>query len=187
MTLRTYGHCPVSGGTQRSQSRASRCRDRWLCFFFQAEDGIRDYKVTGVQTCALPITYVGPLSATIPVQTIRSLGLGSSSIVDTVRLIGSVDFVNASGTGNVTFQVYFDSAKSRVYTGTAAGNVSGAVTPNATTTSPFDVDIIDPAMRQLFLASTVYVGIRASVTGAVQGTAKLRALRARIVIKDKIF
>src|SRR5256885_11917412 len=26
-----------------------------VCFFFQAEDGIRDYKVTGVQTCALPI------------------------------------------------------------------------------------------------------------------------------------
>src|SRR5690349_8333994 len=27
----------------------------WLCFFFQAEDGIRDLYVTGVQTCALPI------------------------------------------------------------------------------------------------------------------------------------
>src|SRR5256885_5800062 len=27
-------------------------------FFFQAEDGIRDYKVTGVQTCALPICAV---------------------------------------------------------------------------------------------------------------------------------
>src|SRR5256885_2856393 len=26
-------------------------------FFFQAEDGIRDYKVTGVQTCALPICF----------------------------------------------------------------------------------------------------------------------------------
>src|SRR5256885_9870306 len=26
-----------------------------VLFFFQAEDGIRDYKVTGVQTCALPI------------------------------------------------------------------------------------------------------------------------------------
>src|SRR5205807_3994458 len=25
-------------------------------FLFQAEDGIRDYKVTGVQTCALPIS-----------------------------------------------------------------------------------------------------------------------------------
>src|SRR5690606_39431025 len=32
---------------------------RTLCwswaFFFQAEDGIRDFHVTGVQTCALPI------------------------------------------------------------------------------------------------------------------------------------
>src|SRR2546426_10957187 len=30
----------------------------WLMmfFFFQAEDGIREYKVTGVQTCALPIS-----------------------------------------------------------------------------------------------------------------------------------
>src|SRR5688500_19839904 len=27
--------------------------------FFQAEDGIRDYKVTGVQTCALPISSLG--------------------------------------------------------------------------------------------------------------------------------
>src|SRR5688500_19548162 len=26
-----------------------------ITFFFQAEDGIRGYKVTGVQTCALPI------------------------------------------------------------------------------------------------------------------------------------
>src|SRR5688500_13988029 len=41
----------------------SLCPDRLLCisslhsfFFFQAEDGIRDYKVTGVQTCALPIS-----------------------------------------------------------------------------------------------------------------------------------
>src|SRR5690606_41010632 len=27
----------------------------FLFFFFQAEDGIRDFHVTGVQTCALPI------------------------------------------------------------------------------------------------------------------------------------
>src|SRR5690606_40913982 len=27
-----------------------------LYFFFQAEDGIRDFHVTGVQTCALPIS-----------------------------------------------------------------------------------------------------------------------------------
>src|SRR3989475_9894528 len=30
-------------------------------FFFQAEDGIRDLTVTGVQTCALPILGVAPL------------------------------------------------------------------------------------------------------------------------------
>src|SRR5947207_7023579 len=35
-------------------------------FFFQAEDGIRDHGVTGVQTCALPICArpgAGPLAA----------------------------------------------------------------------------------------------------------------------------
>src|SRR5690606_39539708 len=30
-------------------------RYRLFFFFFQAEDGIRDFHVTGVQTCALPI------------------------------------------------------------------------------------------------------------------------------------
>src|SRR5699024_12058944 len=42
-------------------------RVRWrsgprVPFFFQAEDGIRDRNVTGVQTCALPIS-VPPLEA----------------------------------------------------------------------------------------------------------------------------
>ena len=31
----------------------------WSFFFFQAEDGIRDWSVTGVQTCALPISMAG--------------------------------------------------------------------------------------------------------------------------------
>src|SRR5690606_39644963 len=30
----------------------------YQCFFFQAEDGIRDFHVTGVQTCALPILWI---------------------------------------------------------------------------------------------------------------------------------
>src|SRR2546430_9721362 len=42
-------------------------------FFFQAEDGIRDLTVTGVQTCALPISLVAaragkPLAVTDPAQ-----------------------------------------------------------------------------------------------------------------------
>src|SRR5258708_33165168 len=36
-------------------------------FFFQAEDGIRDDLVTGVQTCALPISFVTPATALIRV------------------------------------------------------------------------------------------------------------------------
>src|SRR5699024_11428253 len=33
-------------------------RSLYHCFFFQAEDGIRDRNVTGVQTCALPILFI---------------------------------------------------------------------------------------------------------------------------------
>src|SRR5256885_5960958 len=40
---------------RRGTSAGSRVTDCFF-FFFQAEDGIRDYKVTGVQTCALPIS-----------------------------------------------------------------------------------------------------------------------------------
>src|SRR5256885_5533889 len=37
------------------RERDTERKDSGLFFCFQAEDGIRDYKVTGVQTCALPI------------------------------------------------------------------------------------------------------------------------------------
>src|SRR5436189_916117 len=37
-----------------------------LIFFFQAEDGIRDTSVTGVQTCALPISATEPKLAKTP-------------------------------------------------------------------------------------------------------------------------
>src|SRR5437879_10142995 len=33
-----------------------------ISFFFQAEDGIRDTSVTGVQTCALPISQLATLA-----------------------------------------------------------------------------------------------------------------------------
>src|SRR5258706_8645668 len=47
-------------------------------FFFQAEDGIRDWSVTGVQTCALPIfTY----SKT---ETVVNGGPGSGVVVNAV-------------------------------------------------------------------------------------------------------
>ena len=50
------------GTTRKKERRRCKCegnRGRGAVgFFFQAEDGIRDYDVTGVQTCALPILRV---------------------------------------------------------------------------------------------------------------------------------
>src|SRR5256885_8953138 len=48
---------PASSSRPYIHRASSSCRCVLLAgvFFFQAEDGIRDYKVTGVQTCALPI------------------------------------------------------------------------------------------------------------------------------------
>src|SRR5690606_40964241 len=43
-------------------------------FFFQAEDGIRDFHVTGVQTCALPIWLVGPFFVAIPQRDVQFSG-----------------------------------------------------------------------------------------------------------------
>src|SRR5256885_4993498 len=48
-----------AAGNKKSVELLTRRQRRNVCvifFFFQAEDGIRDYKVTGVQTCALPIS-----------------------------------------------------------------------------------------------------------------------------------
>src|SRR6266446_3917791 len=45
-----------------------------LNFFFQAEDGRRDYKVTGVQTCALPI-FGEPPDDQIATETERRSGV----------------------------------------------------------------------------------------------------------------
>src|SRR5690606_40343290 len=49
----------------------------FVAFFFQAEDGIRDFHVTGVQTCALPI--YSPLATWRPYHSAESCiapGLG---------------------------------------------------------------------------------------------------------------
>src|SRR5215475_7050815 len=53
-------------------------------FFFQAEDGIRDFHVTGVQTCALPIWHLRPAvsaesSISVPVAA-RQGGIGGISL-----------------------------------------------------------------------------------------------------------
>src|SRR5256885_14790244 len=58
-TLRSIHLHSRRSGERLMKTIAVETDDR-VFFFFQAEDGIRDYKVTGVQTCALPILYLLP-------------------------------------------------------------------------------------------------------------------------------
>src|ERR1039457_737707 len=59
-------------------------------FFFQAEDGIRDYKVTGVQTCALPIYHQERHGGDLPEIVDHLLGGGEGEVVGLV--VGDAPF-----------------------------------------------------------------------------------------------
>src|SRR2546430_10342815 len=56
-------------------SRAVNILSSYVCFFFQAEDGIRDLTVTGVQTCALPISQIfQQIGEHLAVENLRRIG-----------------------------------------------------------------------------------------------------------------
>ncbi len=50
-------------------------------FFFQAEDGIRDTSVTGVQTCALPIYTVNDLIVVLISLTVLPLQMALVTVI----------------------------------------------------------------------------------------------------------
>src|ERR1017187_10379625 len=66
-----------------------------LLFFFQAEDGIRDTSVTGVQTCALPIQaedgirrYIGDWSSDVCSSDLPSKEIASGTLNAILRQLG---------------------------------------------------------------------------------------------------
>src|SRR6266446_473838 len=66
-------------------------------FFFQAEDGIRDYKVTGVQTCALPISRSGELPWAVLVslnRIVQGFVYGSLAGIALGLLAGAIRWVD---------------------------------------------------------------------------------------------
>src|SRR5687768_18256723 len=60
-------------------------------FFFQAEDGIRDVAVTGVQTCALPILLCGGITVFAP-------------LADFVKPTDRVGIVGIGGLGHMALR-----------------------------------------------------------------------------------
>src|SRR5438876_5050205 len=62
-----------------------------LSFFFQAEDGIRDGRVTGVQTCALPIWTICVLGAFTRSPPFPALFV----LVKELRIVGSLVYGRA--------------------------------------------------------------------------------------------
>src|SRR3712207_7287877 len=57
----------------------------FLFFFFQAEDGIRDIGVTGVQTCALPIYNINNTIEFISIYDILRLHRKEATAMGTLR------------------------------------------------------------------------------------------------------
>src|SRR5438309_9067681 len=79
------------------------------CFFFQAEDGIRDGTVTGVQTCALPIfiTAILRVDPRSPSVTRGVKGLGDYTIPMANKFA-------ADGDPNTLGEIYARSEERRV-------------------------------------------------------------------------
>src|SRR3712207_8736587 len=84
-----------------------------LFFFFQAEDGIRDIGVTGVQTCALPI-FSAPFSFSSPsgIPIILRLHLLIES--DNSRRVSSFLFSLSSLSSACSISIFLRSEERRV-------------------------------------------------------------------------
>src|SRR5690348_13622170 len=96
----------------------------FFTFFFQAEDGLRDGRVTGVQTCALPI-FNGSAPFTMADLGVISLAFGTV-VVATVYALGHVggNHINPAVTLGLAVTGKFPWAEVPAY---IAAQVAGAI------------------------------------------------------------
>src|SRR5690606_39532622 len=95
-------HLPALFGLQASMNLLIHL---W-CFFFQAEDGIRDFHVTGVQTCALPICSNSPQLTTSECRLQDVCGIHGA--LATSCAYQCVDFVNKENDLSIAIGHLFD-------------------------------------------------------------------------------
>src|SRR2546427_9222456 len=102
-------------------------------FFFQAEDGIRDLTVTGVQTCALPIAFrvrgrtwwqldASPTQLSLTTEATRFLGAWYTDVV------GGISFDGARTVGSLWLSGRFSSVYGS--TGAASATLQYFLTPS---------------------------------------------------------
>jgi hypothetical protein len=144
------------------------------------------------------VPYAAPPATSIDTSTVQKVslpgGLGSS-LVDTVKVTGSVDFRNDSGgPGTITFQVYlakdsagaFAASADSILTPPISASLSGA----STTSVPINANNLSPKGDSLFTGSQVWFRVRARVSNSgtfLHGKAALTALQLRVVVQDKVF
>src|SRR2546427_4609188 len=138
-------------------------------FFFQAEDGIRDLTVTGVQTCALPILDLGRNDVG------RVARFGSVRVTDllTIERYSHVQHLVSEVRGQLrdgydaldVFKACFP-----------AGTVTGAPKVRAMAI----IDELEPERRGPYAGAVGYVG-----WGATNLDTAI-AIRAAVVLKDRV-
>ena len=117
-------------------------------------------------------------------------GLGSSA-VDTVQVTGTAAIENNTGTGSLSFKIFFGADSNTVYSTSPVLTASGNAGPGAATTNLVLNSVLTSAQDSLFTQKKVFVGVQAilsnSTTTPLDGRLRLTALHLRLVIKEKIF
>ncbi len=148
--------------------------------FLSASDSAKAYNVPG----GIP-----QADSTVSRQFILPPGFGKSS-VDSVSATAAASLENATGSGSVTFDVFFSKAQGSLFTGTpylsaSSGAVSGADT--VPLLPPTTVSLADT----VFNTDSLWVGIRARLNTNIgpnmTGHLRLTQIRVRVVLQDKLF
>ena len=116
-------------------------------------------------------------------------GLGRST-TDSVQVTGAAILENATGSGNVTFQIFFAKTQGGLFNGSpyisaSSGPVSGPDTVRLL--APTTVSLSDT----VFNATDLWVGIRVRLSTNLgpnmAGDLRLTQLGIRVVLQDKVF
>lgn len=117
-------------------------------------------------------------------------GIGNA-VVDTVVLSGNALIENQTGTGTITFKVFFGLDSSTVYQTTPLLSSSGAAGPGSVTDTLRFLATLTSAQDSIFTQGKAFVGIQIGVSNTsgttLQGRFQLHALDLHIVTKEKIF